>query len=314
MKVSIVTPSYNQAPFLAETIESVLAQDYPELEYIVVDDGSTDGSLEIARQYESRLHELVVQENRGQVAAINHGFSLASGDVLGWLNSDDVLLPGAVSAMVEELSRRPKALLIYGDNVFIDEEGNQISEEVSSAKGAPFDGVEMVRRCKNWIPQPGSLFRRRALDVAPLDERGYYFFDFEFALRLSGAGHLDYVPILLARYRLHEQSKTVGEPLKRAQDFVRLAEGFLRSADLPPELAPHARAGRASAYFEASELAYEALDLRRARRYFLRGAWLARGRLRRRALAIALRSMLPERAVRRLRYWRYADASSTRPI
>jgi glycosyltransferase involved in cell wall biosynthesis len=308
VKVSIVTPSYNQERFLAATIESVLAQDYPELEYIVVDDGSTDGSQKIAEQYKSRLDKLVFQKNRGQVAAINHGFSLATGDVLGWLNSDDVLLPGAVSAIVEELSRRPEALLIYGDNVFIDEEGDQIPEEVASAKGAPFDGVEMVRRCKNWIPQPGSLFRRRALDIAPLDERGYYFFDFEFALRLSGAGPVEHVPILLAGYRLHEESKTVGEPIKRAQDFVRLAEGFLRSAELPPVLAPHARAGRASAYFEAGELAYEAIEIRRARRYFFRGARLANGRVPRRARAIAIRTMLPEGAVRRLRHWRRKTA------
>ncbi|MHB8643783.1 MAG: glycosyltransferase family 2 protein [Gaiellaceae bacterium] len=304
MKVSIVTPSYNQAQFLEETIESVLAQDYPDLEYVVVDDGSTDGSFDIARRYDSRLHKLVVQENAGQVAAINHGFRHTDGELLGWLNSDDVLLPGAVSAVVEELEKDPEALLVYGDNVFIDEAGTRIPRERASAEGAPFDPVTMVRRCKNWIPQPGSLFTRRALEIAPLDERGYYFFDFEFAIRLGAVGAVKYVPILLAGYRLHSESKTVGQPLRRAHDFVRLAEGFFASPDFPPKFAPHARAGKASAYLEASELAYEALELSAARSYFVRGIRIARGRVSRRALAIGVRSLWPRLIVRRLRAWR----------
>jgi glycosyltransferase involved in cell wall biosynthesis len=309
MKVSIVTPSYNQERFLAKTIESVLAQDYPDLEYVVVDDGSADGSLEIARRYGSQL-KVVAQENAGQVAAINHGFRVSDGQLLGWLNSDDVLLPGAVSAVVAELEKDPEALLVYGDNVFIDEAGNELPRERASAAGAPFDPVTMVRRCKNWIPQPGSLFRRRALELAPLDERGYYFFDFEFALRLGAVGRVKYVPILLAGYRLHPESKTVAEPLRRAHDFVRIAEGFFASSDLPPALAPHARAGRASAYFEASELAYEGLELGPARRYFLRGTRLARGRVPHRALGIGARMFLPRALVRLLRARRRSPAQA----
>jgi glycosyltransferase involved in cell wall biosynthesis len=301
MKVSIVTPSYNQAQFLAETIESVLAQDYPQIEYVVVDDGSTDGSLEIAKRYEAQLHRLIVQQNAGQVAAINNGYRHTDGALLGWLNADDVLLPGAVSSVVAELERDPSALLVYGDNVFIDEHGKHISQEISSARGAPFDAVTMVRRCKNWIPQPGSLFRRQALELAPLDERGYYFFDFEFAIRLSAFGDVKYVPTLLAGYRLHPESKTVGEPLRRAHDFVRLAETFFTDPGFPPSLRPYARTGRASAYFEASELAYEALELDAARSYFLRGLRLGRGRAPRRALGIGARSFLPQQSVRRLR-------------
>ena len=301
MKVSIVTPSYNQGSFLAQTIESVLAQDYPEIEYVVVDSRSTDNSLEVARRYERDLDALIVQEDAGQVAAINEGFAHTEGALLGWLNSDDVLLPGAVSSVVEELERDPDALLVYGDNVFIDERGNRLPQETASARGAPFDPVTMVRRSKNWIPQPGSLFRRRALDVAPLDAQGYYFFDFEFAIRLSAAGGVKYVPTLLAEYRLHAGSKTMGDPMRRARDFVRLAESFYTAPDFPPALAPYAREGRASAYFEASELAYEALDLHAARSYFGRGALLARGRVPRRALRMAARSALPLPLVRKAR-------------
>jgi hypothetical protein len=212
-----------------------------------------------------------------------------------------VLLPDAISAVVAELERDPDAILVYGDNVFIDEEGNRLPQERASALGAPFDPVTMVRRCKNWIPQPGSLFRRQALELAPLNERGYYFFDFEFALRLAAVGTVEYVPLLLAGYRLHPESKTIGAPLRRARDFVRIADDFFASPDLPAALAPYAREGRGSAYLEAAELAYQALELGDARRYFLRGARLRRGRVPRRNLAIAGRSMLPRTLVRRLR-------------
>src|SRR5204863_6401344 len=101
--VSIVTPSYNQAAYLEDTIGSVLAQDYEPIEYVVVDDGSTDGSVEILRRYEGRLTAAIKQENAGQVAALNRGFARTSGAYMGYLNSDDTLLPGAVARMVAEL-------------------------------------------------------------------------------------------------------------------------------------------------------------------------------------------------------------------
>jgi glycosyltransferase involved in cell wall biosynthesis len=133
MKVSIVTPSYNQAPFLAETIESVLDQDYPDLEYVVVDDGSTDESLAIARRYESRLHALVVQQNSGQVAAINRGFEHTTGELMAYVNSDDTLLPGAVSEMVAEFAADSELVLVYGDALYTDAGSNRTGYLTSRA-------------------------------------------------------------------------------------------------------------------------------------------------------------------------------------
>src|SRR5919206_3917015 len=117
--VSIVTPSYNQAAYLEETIRSVLEQRYEPLEYVVVDDGSTDGSVEVAKRYADRL-TLIRQENSGQPAAINRGFGETRGELMGYLNSDDTLLPGALDAMVAELQREPKTLLVYGDAHYTD--------------------------------------------------------------------------------------------------------------------------------------------------------------------------------------------------
>jgi glycosyltransferase involved in cell wall biosynthesis len=291
--VSIVTPSYNQAEFLEATLLSVLEHDYPNLEYVVVDDGSTDGSVDVIRRHADRLAWWTSQENAGQVAALNRGFARATGEYLGWLNSDDVLLPGAISAVVAELEADPELLLAYGDNVFVDEAGR----EVAAAPAREFDLATMIRTCENSVPQPGSLFRRRALELAPLNERGYYFFDYEFVVRLGAAGAVRHVPRTLAGYRLHPASKTVGDPLRKARDYVRLADEFFGGPDFPAALGSHARAGKASAYLAASGYSYAGLDLGAARRQFLRGLALSRGRVPARALAIAARSVLPRRLV-----------------
>src|SRR5947208_5614134 len=123
--VSIVTPSYNQVAFVEDTIRSVLEQDYEPIEYVVVDDGSTDGSVEIVRRYEDRLTAAIAQENAGQVAALNRGFARTSGEYMGYLNSDDTLLPGAISRLAAELESDPNLLLVYGDALYADEHGRQ---------------------------------------------------------------------------------------------------------------------------------------------------------------------------------------------
>ena len=173
--VSIVTPSYNQAPYLEETIRSVLDQDYPNVEYLVVDDGSTDESVEIIRRYEDRLAWWTRQENAGQVAALNRGFERARGQLLGYLNSDDTLLPGALSRLAAEFERSPELLLVYGDALYTDER----SRRTGYLTSREFDVVEMVRRCDNHVVQPSALWSREAWELAgPLNERGWYFFVF----------------------------------------------------------------------------------------------------------------------------------------
>ena len=119
--VSIVTPSFNQARFIRETIESVLAQDYPRIEYIVVDGGSTDGTIDILRGYDGRLI-WSAERDRGQADAINKGFRRARGEILAWLNSDDTYLPGAVSAAVSHLVQHRDCAMVYGDGFLIDGE------------------------------------------------------------------------------------------------------------------------------------------------------------------------------------------------
>jgi glycosyltransferase involved in cell wall biosynthesis len=296
--VSIVTPSYNQAPFLEETIRSVLEQDYEPIEYVVVDDGSTDGSVEIVRRYDNRLAWWTRQENAGQVAALNRGFARTTGAYMGFLNSDDTLLPGAVAAMVTELEADPELLLVYGDALYTDEAGHQ----TGYLAAREFDVVEMVRRCDNHVVQPSTLWRREAWErYGPLNEDGWYFFDFEFFLRFPSE-RVKRLPQPLSTYRIHAEAKSTGAAGSRlARDHARLAETFLAGNDLPEAARRVADEGRSSAYLLGAEFAYEALDLPRARHYALRGLRLHPAHASPRWLSLAVKSFLPGRLVRRLR-------------
>lgn len=296
-RVSIVTPSCNQAAFLEETLRSVLGQDYPNLEYIVVDGGSTDASVEIVRRYADRLAWWVSEPDGGQAAALNKGFARATGEILGWLNSDDTLLPGAVAAVVEALELDPGALLAYGDNVLVDES----SRPVGLLPAREFDLATMLRTAQNHVVQPGSLFRRRALELAgPLDEAGYYYFDFEFVLRLGLHGTAVRVPRELATYRLHPGSKSMSEPVRKAIDHLRAFEAFF-SRDLPPGLRRVEPEARSRACLVAGEYFYAGLEQRRARSSVLRGLRLHPQHISLATLSFLAKTFLPGRLVARLR-------------
>ena len=155
--VSIVTPSYNQAQYLEQTLRSVLEQDYPRIEYMVIDGASTDGSVEIIRKYEDRLAYWVSEKDSGQAEAINKGFTRASGDIIAWLNSDDYFLPGAVGAAVKAFDENPDVLLVYGDMLAVDERGRTINQ--LKYRQLTLDDL----LCFQIIGQPAVFMRRSAL-------------------------------------------------------------------------------------------------------------------------------------------------------
>jgi glycosyltransferase involved in cell wall biosynthesis len=295
--VSIVTPSYNQAEFLEETIRSVLDQDYPAIEYIVVDGASTDGSGEIIRRYADQLAWWTEERDDGQVTALKRGFDHATGEILGWLNSDDTLLPGAVSAVVDVLEHDRDALLVYGDAVLIDARSNPLGD----LRARPFDLAEMLRTCQNHVVQPGSLFRRRALEVSPLNEAGYYYFDFEFIVGIGLAGPAVRLDRMLATYRLHEASKSVGAPIRKAEDHLRLYDAVFSHPDLPATLRAVEQEGRARSYLTAGEYFYAGLAMERARKSLLRAFRFDRRLLTPRNLGIMTKTLLPRRLVSALR-------------
>lgn len=205
MLVSIVTPSYNQAPYLEETIRSVLAQDYPQIEYGIVDGGSTDGTLELIKKYEGQLAWWVSEKDKGQTDAINKGFARAQGDVLAWLNSDDTYQPGAVAAAVEYLQKHPEVGMVYGDCNFINEAGRVIGK-FNSAQTS----YRLLRQGYAHIPQQTMFFRTELWrQVGPLDPSFYFAMDYDLWTRLAARTEIKYVPQTWANFRLHTSGKTL---------------------------------------------------------------------------------------------------------
>ena len=204
-KVSIVTPSFNQASFLEQTLRSVLEQDYPNLEYIVIDGGSTDGSVEIINKYADQLAYWQSQPDQGQTDAINQGFTRASGEILAWLNSDDLLLPGAVNAAARALQAHPEAAMVYGDALLINAEGKTIGKFPAAQTD-----YRKLRRGYVHIPQQASFFRADLWQqVAPLDVSFYFAMDYDLWVRLAALAPLVYVPELWAAFRLHGAGKSI---------------------------------------------------------------------------------------------------------
>ncbi len=203
--VSIVTPSYNQAEYLEETIQSVLGQTYPKIEYILIDGASQDGSLAIIHKYEKKLAHWVSEKDKGQTDAINKGFALAKGEILGWINSDDTLLPHAVEAAVAFLQAHPQVGLVYGDANYIDEK----SRVIGRFPAAQTD-LARLRRGYVHIPQQASFFRKGLWDqVGPLDDSFYFAMDYDLWTRLAALSELKYVPETWANFRLHMDAKTM---------------------------------------------------------------------------------------------------------
>jgi glycosyltransferase involved in cell wall biosynthesis len=203
--VSIITPSYNQARYLEFTIRSVLEQDYSNIEYIIVDGGSTDGSTDIIRRYSNRLAWWVSEKDRGQTDAINKGFARARGDILAWLNSDDTYEPHAIAEAVEFLRGRPEVGLVYGDTNFIDENGHVIGRFPAAQTD-----YKRLRRGYVHIPQQASFWRTDLWNkVGPLDPSFYFAMDYDLWVRLAALAPVQYTPRLWANFRLHMQGKTI---------------------------------------------------------------------------------------------------------
>lgn len=206
MKISIVTPSFNQARFLERTIRSVLEQDYPRLEYIVIDGGSTDGSVEIVQKYADKLAWWVSEPDKGQTDAINKGFTHASGEILAWLNSDDTYNPGAISAAVKFLQQNPRIGMVYAETNFIDE-----NDHIIGRFPAAQTDLARLRRGYVHIPQQAAFWRANLWkQVGPLDPSFYFAMDYDLWVRLARITELRYLPgQVWANFRLHASGKTI---------------------------------------------------------------------------------------------------------
>lgn len=213
-RVTIVTPSYNQGRFIDDTIRSVLDQQYPNLEYIVIDGGSTDETLDIVKKYAGQL-VWVSESDRGQTHAINKGMKRARGDIVAWLNSDDMYAPGAIHQAAAAFVEHPDAALLYGDAQWIDSHGQRIGPCVSTE---PFDRRRLLHY-SNFICQPTTFFRRTALqEVGFLNEALHYVMDYDLWIRLSQRYSAVCLPQTIALVRCYPETKTAsGGELRMAE-------------------------------------------------------------------------------------------------
>ena len=259
--ISVVTPSYNQGRFIRATIESVLSQDYPNIEHWVIDGGSTDATLAILREYagDPRFHWLS-EADRGQADAVNKGWRRAQGEILGWLNSDDTYLPGALRAQAAALMAHPDVGVVYGDTLFIDQHGR--SQGRYHAR--PFDRQRFLH--VSAIPQPSAFLRRSlVLRHSGLDPQLHYALDYELFLRLMWEARFLYTGVAVATYRLHEASKTVGGHDKMLNETIAVVRKICRQH--PAELVGTMRRATSDWYWDGAIRSVESRAYRKALGY-----------------------------------------------
>lgn len=215
--VSIITPSYNQAAFLEKTIQSVLAQTGAQIEYIIIDGGSRDGSVNIIQRYAGRLAYWVSEPDSGQAEAINKGLQRARGEIVAWLNSDDLYLPGAVSSAVAVLEQKPELGMVFGDAITIDAAGRPLNRLVFGNWGLP----ELMRF--RIICQPSVFMRRSALEKAGYLDPDYHFLlDHHLWLRIASLAPIQHVSAYWSAARYHPAAKNVAQAAGFGKEAMRI--------------------------------------------------------------------------------------------
>ncbi len=207
LSISVVTPSYNQGKFIERTIQSVLNQNM-NLDYVVFDAGSNDNTIEILKKYEQQIRWFS-EPDRGQSDAVNKGICATKGDIIAWINSDDVYLEDALQTARDYFEKHPDVDLLYGNAWYIDADDNQLNPYLT----APWDFEKFKSVC--FICQPAAFFRRKVIDqFGMLDAKLQYCMDYEYWLRLGqGGAQIAYLPVYLASSRLYAENKTLGQKI-----------------------------------------------------------------------------------------------------
>jgi glycosyltransferase involved in cell wall biosynthesis len=220
-RISIVTPSFNQAAFIERTICSVLDQNYPNLEYIIIDGGSTDGSVEVIRRYEKHLTFWVSEQDRGQSHAINKGLKIATGDWIAWQNSDDIFYPGTFESLANAARKNSQSNLIIGNMNMIDEQGDVINDlkyVTPTYESLLAEGMVLTNQAAFW---------RRSIHqkIGYLKEDLHYGFDFEWFLRILQYGRATHVNKTWGGLRMHPETKTSQFQVLFDNEYANILEG-----------------------------------------------------------------------------------------
>lgn len=263
--VTVVTPSFNQAPFLEQTILSVIEQDYPRIEYFVVDGASTDGSVEIIQKYANRIAWWVSEKDNGQADGINKGLKRASGEFIAWLNSDDYYLRGAVTQAVRALRENPTAAFVYGDVQVVNEQ----NEVINILRYGDWGLKELMSF--HIIGQPAVFMRREALQTAGLLDDGYhYLLDHHLWLRLALNGEIKHVPQVWAGAHYHAGSKNMAHAAAFGNEARRIVNWMETTPTFAPMMTDNLRRIRAGAERLDAFYQFDARDYRASLRAYWR--------------------------------------------
>jgi glycosyltransferase involved in cell wall biosynthesis len=241
--VSIITPSFNQASYLEQTLRSVLEQDYPRIEYTVIDGASTDGSVEIIKKYVVRLAHWISEKDSGQAEAINKGLVRATGEIIAWLNSDDYYLPGAISAAVKVFEENRDVVMVYGDMLAVDENG----QTINTLKYKQLSLEDLL--CFQIIGQPSVFFRREVYEViGGLDTTFHFLLDHQYWIRIAQQGKTLHVDQTWAAARYHAKAKNRAKASEFGREAFRILDWAKGQPGLTEAVSGVERRARASAH------------------------------------------------------------------
>jgi hypothetical protein len=263
-RVTIVTPSFNQGQYLEETIRSVLSQGYQNLEYIIIDGGSADNSIDIIRKYEPWLAFWVSEPDDGQADAINKGFRRSTGEYLGWINSDDILYPNAINRVMNAFGANPNVDLVYGDIA----QGKFLDRDARPLLGQQLKFSEMLRTLQVPIPQQGSLWKRTVIDrFGSLNARWHVVLDREFFTRVALKCQILYLPVTLGFFRNHEHSKSISQHRRWLTELPQMYREFFDQRDLPIGLRQLEGETMGVVFLTCASIALQCGEISRAARY-----------------------------------------------
>lgn len=242
-KISLITPTLNQAQYLEATIHSVLEQKYPNLEYLIMDGGSTDSTLDIIKKHKSQITYWESKKDSGQAHAINKGLKMATGDIIGWLNSDDLLYPGALEKVGRHFAQHPDVHFVHGHCIHFDQQRGDWLQPDQFKSNSDVDPYQLKLDYLAGFPyaQPACFFRRRILDqIGLLDEDYFFTLDYNLFIRIALNYRMQRLDEILAKFRVHADSKTANyshiQQKERNRAFSKLVRTIVEWEGMPAKL------------------------------------------------------------------------------
>lgn len=303
--VSIVTPSFNQGQFIEDTILSVLNQNYPKIEYLIIDGGSNDGSVEIIKKYENKLAYWISEKDNGQTHAINKGWAISNGEIIAWLNSDDTYVnSNVVSEVVRNFIDNPQWGMLYGDCWIVNEKGERENRDgyLDNLPAIPFNINSFLLR--NHIGQPASFFKKEVvLEVGGLNEKLHYGMDFDLFAKIGlrfKIGNLHNVP--LAKFRVHSKAITSKLGISFVEEMSLLFKQITSNKLFPDSSKNVLNVVLSNLYFEQADRYISYAEHKKARHFLWKSIWKYPGIIRMKGISkftsIVFWSLIGERTTK----------------